>query len=321
MLETITDVAVGVIRRADGQILIGSRPEGKPWAGWWELPGGKIEPGESVVQALQRELQEEIGIHVTRMRPWVTHVHHYPKTTVRLHFCQVTDWTGQPSSLESQQLQWISVEDALAREDLLPATYPPLRWLQIPTRYLISNVRSASGLSAFTKQLQVALAQGITLVQWREPAWQAQSGEDSVYAGMLEVLDLCRTSGARLLVNSIHPSRWWEHADGVHLRADDAMALTTRPPLPQGHWVGVSTHSPVQLAKARELNAEFAVLGPVLETASHPDSKPLGWEQFERWRETAGLPVLAIGGQSSHTRETAWLRGAHGIAGIRQIID
>ncbi|AWB35140.1 Nudix family hydrolase [Orrella marina] len=321
MRETITDVAVGVIRREDGQILIGSRPEGKPWAGWWELPGGKIEPGESVGQALQRELLEEIGIHVTRMRPWVTHVHRYPNTTVRLHFWQVTGWTGQPSSLEKQQLQWTSVQDALNREDLLPATYPPLRWLQIPTRYLISNVGSSSRLPAFINQLQTALAQGITLVQWREPGWQALSGEEPVHAGMLQALALCQAAGARLLVNSVHPSLWWAQSDGVHLRADDAIALATRPTLPDGSWVGVSTHNLVQLAKARELNAEFAVLGPVLETASHPDGTPLGWEQFERLRENAGLPVLAIGGQSSKTLETARLRGAHGIAGIRQIID
>ena len=321
MDEVITDVAVGVICRDEGQILIGSRPEGKPWAGWWELPGGKIETNESVGQALTRELAEEIGIQVTRTRPWVTHVHRYPKTTVRLHFWQVTDWTGEPTSLEGQKLQWIKVQEALDREDLLPATYPPLRWLLIPNRYLISSVGGLSGLSGFIDRLKSALTQGIKLVQWREPAWQAACGEASGYEGMLEVLHLCRASGARLLINSVHPMSWWNQADGVHLRSEDAMNLSDRPALPAGHWVGVSTHNSEQLAKARALCAEFAVLGPVLETASHPDGHPMGWAQFERLRESAGLPVLAIGGQSSQTLETALSRGAHGIAGIRQIVD
>lgn len=321
MLERVTDVAVGVIVRADGKILLGSRPEGKPWAGWWELPGGKIEPGETVSQALVRELEEEIDIKVTSLRPWVTHIHRYPNNTVRLHFWRVTAWEREPVAQESQALQWVDISTALERKDLLPATYPPLRWLQVPDRYLISNVGGPQGMPGFMALLTRAIEQGISLVQWREPGWQQKSGSDSVLRGLNEALSLCRSAGVRLLVNSVHPAPWWSMADGVHLRASDAMALDARPALPEGHWVGVSTHSPLELEHARTIAADFAVLGPVLATQSHPDGTPLGWETFEAWREAAGLPVFAIGGQSTASYQTALSRGAHGIAGIRQLID
>ena len=321
MPEAIIDVAVGVICRQDGQILIGSRPQGKPWAGWWELPGGKIEPGEALLDALARELKEEIDIQVSQAWPWVTHVHRYPHSTVRLHFCRVTDWQGIPTPLENQQLQWIRVEDALERKDLLPATYPPLGWLQVPHQYLISGVNHPEHLDEFLQRLKRAFQQGVRLIQWREPEWQSTHGEASVYEAMQKVLTLCQQHQARLMINSVHPASWWTQAHGVHLRSQDMLSLSSRPDLGHGRWVGVSTHDPDQLHQAREIRADFAVLGPVLPTATHPDGKPLGWDTFEAWNLQAGLPVFALGGQSPDTLLTAWSRGAHGIAGIRQLVN
>ena len=171
MSDKIIDVAAGLILRPDGMLLLGQRPEGKPWSGWWELPGGKLEPGETVLQALARELQEEIGIRVTQSRPWVTYVHAYPHTTVRLAFCHVTGWEGEPRSLENQRLEWVDPANAASVGDLLPATLPPLRWLQLPTAYGISSIGSRAGLSAFLGRLDAALARGVRLVQLREPQW------------------------------------------------------------------------------------------------------------------------------------------------------
>ena len=318
MSDKIIDVAAGLIMRPDGQLLLGQRPEGKPWAGWWELPGGKLEPGETVLQALARELQEEIGITVTESRRWVTYVHAYPHTTVRLAFCFVTGWTGEPRSLENQRLEWVDPRQADRVGELLPATLPPLRWLRLPVTYGISAAGSPEGMPAFLERLDRALANGLKLVQWREPAWPG--GPSASQAGFDAALERCRRAGARLLVNSVHPQAWWRLADGVHLRASDAGGLQSRPDLPAGSLVGVSAHNHADIQRARELGADFAVLGPVAATPSHPAQPGLGWDGFEAANRDAGLPVYALGGQSPATLAQAQAHGAHGVAGIRGLL-
>ncbi|AHV94215.1 Nudix family hydrolase [Bordetella holmesii] len=318
MSDNIIDVAAGLILRPDGQLLLGQRPEGKPWAGWWELPGGKLEPGETVLQALARELQEELGITVTDSRRWVCYIHAYPHTTVRLAFCFVTGWTGEPRGLENQRLAWVDPRHAAQVGELLPATLPPLRWLRLPQTYAISAVGSPEAMPTFTQRLERALANGLKLLQWREPAWPG--GPAASRAGFETALDLCRRAGAQLLVNSVHPQDWWQQAHGVHLRASDAAALHSRPLLPEGSLVGVSAHNHAEIVHARELGADFAVLGPVADTLSHPGQTPLGWAGFEAANRDAGLPVFALGGQSLATLDQAQAHGAHGVAGIRGLL-
>jgi len=314
----IIDVAVGVMMRPDGQVLLGNRPAGKPWPGWWELPGGKIEPGETVLAALTRELDEEIGVRVTVAMPWVVHLHTYPHNTVRLHFCRVHDWEGEPHGRENQQLCWACPAQALTRRDLLPATYPPLRWLQLPERYAISALGTPHTAQAWLARLDALLAAGVRLVQWREPAWPHGPHAPDLHTLMQDALARCRAAGARLLVNSAHPRAWWDQADGVHLRAQEAAVLHARPDVA---LVGVSAHNAAELAQARTIGADFAVLGPVLATASHPDQPGMGWARFAEQVHTAGLPVYALGGQSAHTLQTAQCHGGHGVAGIRGDIN
>ena len=317
MHEKIIDVAVGVLLRPDGTVLLGNRPADKPWPGWWELPGGKLEPGETVMQALSRELREEIGITVTFARPWVTYVHKYPTTTVRLAFCRITGWEGEPRGLEKQELRWVDLKTAHEVPQLLPATLPPLRWLQLPEFYAISSAGSPEGLPAFLKRLDQALANGLKLLQWREPGWPEGVASKSLHAALLEVQSRCHAAGARVLVNSVHPLEWAQQADGLHLRTDDAHMHALRPELGKHQLLGMSTHHAEDLARARELQADFVVLGPVLPTASHPGVAGMGWEAFARLNEQAGMPVYALGGQSAATLPTALAVGGHGIAGIR----
>lgn len=317
MPEKIIDVAVGVLLRPDGTVLLGNRPADKPWPGWWELPGGKLEPGESVLQALTRELKEEIGIIVTQATPWVTYVHAYPTTTVRLAFCRVTEWTGEPQSLEGQFLRWVPIDSAQDIPQLLPATYPPLRWLQLPTVYAISSAGSPEQLPQFLNRLDHGLAAGIKLFQWREPSWPGGPTQADLHQALQSVLARCHAAGARILVNSIHPEAWWHEADGVHLRSQDAAQLNSRPTLAAGKRVGVSTHNLPELEHARALDADFAVLGPVLPTASHPGHPGIGWDNFAQLNAQAGLPVFALGGQSAATLAHAQSVGGHGFAGIR----
>jgi 8-oxo-dGTP diphosphatase len=120
------DVAVGVLIDPEGRFLLTSRPEGKVYAGYWEFPGGKVEPGESVVQALRRELNEELGITIGAAQPWQVELVDYPHARVRLHFCKVFEWTGEFDMREGQAMAWQTLPVQVA--PVLPGTVPVLRW-------------------------------------------------------------------------------------------------------------------------------------------------------------------------------------------------
>lgn len=323
MSKPFIDVAAGLILQPDGSLLLAQRPEDKPWAGWWELPGGKIEAGETTLQALARELKEELDIDVTHATPWVTYTHEYPKTVVRLAFCRVTGWNGEPVGVEGQQLAWTRPGTPLEVGPVLPATEPPLRWIQLPDRYLVTAIGSTAHFDKTLHTLTQALQQGLRLVQFREPTWMAEAETDA-YNAFKQVVQRCHEYGARCLINSAHPESWWALADGIHWRADDAgMLARTGKAIKDLHpgLMAVSAHNVEQLAVARALDADFAVLGHVLDTPSHPGRPGMGWTQFASLAEQAGLPVFAIGGQSSATMKTAQQHGAHGIAGIRYLLD
>jgi len=120
------DVAVGILMKPNGDVLLGSRPEGKPYAGYWEFPGGKVEAGEAVFDALKREFAEEIGVRIISAEPWCGVEHVYPHAHVRLHFFISREWQGEPRALEGQQLAW---QGQMQLEPILPATIPLLVWL------------------------------------------------------------------------------------------------------------------------------------------------------------------------------------------------
>ncbi|MGO4330741.1 NUDIX domain-containing protein [Cupriavidus sp. 2TAF22] len=123
----VTEVAVGVMVQPGGRFLLAQRPAGKPYEGYWEFPGGKLEPGESVEEALARELHEELGIEVSQCVRWHVLEHDYPHAYVRLHFCKVTAWSGELVGREGQAFSWQSAPVAVG--PLLPATVPVVDWL------------------------------------------------------------------------------------------------------------------------------------------------------------------------------------------------
>ncbi len=127
------DVAVGVLVRPDGHFLLTSRPEGKVYAGYWEFPGGKLEAGETVEQALRRELHEELGITIGAAHPWQVTLMDYAHARVRLHFCKVFDWTGEFEMRERQQMAWQTLPVTSA--PLLPGTLPVLAWFAAERRF------------------------------------------------------------------------------------------------------------------------------------------------------------------------------------------
>ena len=125
--RSLVQVAVGVLIQNDSAFLLTSRPVGKVYAGYWEFPGGKLEAGETVEQALRRELREEIGISIGNCTLWKTERIDYPHALVQLNFCKVTQWSGDLEMHEGQQFAWQHLPVTVT--PVLPGTVPVLQWL------------------------------------------------------------------------------------------------------------------------------------------------------------------------------------------------
>ncbi|ODT84353.1 MAG: DNA mismatch repair protein MutT [Nitrosomonadales bacterium SCN 54-20] len=310
---SIVEVAAAVIIRSDGSFLLARRPEGKPYAGYWEFPGGKVNPEESLLRALKRELLEELGIHVKHAYPWITRIFTYPHATVRLHFYRVVEWHGEPHPYEDQELSW-QFADNVSVEPLLPANAPVLRALDLSPLYGITNA-AEWGPQIAAARIEHALQKGLRLVQLREKEMQSKALE----AFTREVTALAHHYGARILVNSGtgNASLCQElDMDGIHFTSVDLMNLSKRPDV---EWCGASCHNAEELFRAEQLEMDFAVLAPVLPTLSHPDSPALGWRKFARLIQGRAIPVYALGGLRSEDLAIAWEHGAHGIALMRRI--
>ena len=303
----VVDVAVGVLLRPDGQFLLGSRPAGKPYAGYWEFPGGKLEQGETALQALVRELQEEMGITVTAATPWLTQSFVYPHATVRLHFFHVTGWTGEIQAREAQEFAW-QTNRQLSVSPILPANGPIMRGLQLPQQLALSNA-AGLGVAQWLRCLAQRLQGGPLWLVLREPQL-----DSTAFAELAEqVIPLVQGQGGRVLLHQHIALARGLGADGVHLSASQAASLSRRP---RGlDWVGASVHNPLELAQAQSLSVDYAMLGHVQATASHPDQAPLGWTGFAALMAQGWpFPLYALGGLHLADLATARQHGAHGIA-------
>ncbi len=302
------EVAAAVILRDEGQFLLAQRPAGKVYAGYWEFPGGKVEPGESAAAALSRELHEELGIDVELAHPWITRDYDYEHAAVRLRFFRVMRWRGEPHGREHQRLSWQSVFQQTVAP-LLPANGPILRALKLPAVCGISNVASL-GENEFLRHLERALQNGMRLLQLREP----QLPGDSLLKLAARVVKLAHDHGARVVINGNPEIAGLSGADGVHLNSAQLMRTVTRPTC---DLVGASCHDAEELARAAALGADYVVLGPVLPTPSHPGNPGMGWERFAVLLENYPLPAYALGGMRKADLVTAWQAGAHGIGQLR----
>ena len=293
-------MAAAVIQRPDGAFLLAQRPPGKVYAGYWEFPGGKVEPGEPAARALERELHEELGIDVETAYPWITRVFTYPHATVRLRFFRVLSWKNEPHPREGQAIAWQRLHEQMVTPTL-PANAPVLASLALPVEYAVTDA-TRWGSAAMLEKLERRLEQGLKLLQVREPGL----GAEDLQIFLEQALARARRYGCKVMVKSPHPG-----ADGVHFTASQLMNLTERP---KSMLAAASSHTRHELERAMQLELDFAVVGPVKEKA---DAVALGWERFAGMVRGATLPVYAIGGLARADMQDAWRAGAHGVAMIR----
>ncbi len=294
------EVAAAVLERPDGAFLLAQRPAGKVYAGYWEFPGGKVEPGEAPAQALARELHEELGIDVRRAYPWIVRVYTYPHGTVRLNFFRVASWDGEPHPREDQAIVW-QRHGALTAAPMLPANAPVLAALSLPFEYAITDA-ARFGIAPMLERLECRLAGGLKLLQIREPA--LSPADRDLFTE--QAIGLAHRYGCRVLTKLPHSG-----ADGRHFTAAELMRLAERPA--EG-LAAASCHTRAELERALALQLDFAVLGPVREKAG---AAALGWEAFAAIARGTSIPIYAIGGLHVDDLETAWRHGAHGVAMIR----
>jgi 8-oxo-dGTP diphosphatase len=310
------EVAAGILTDACGRVLLMQRLPGKHLAGLWEFPGGKVEPGETVEQALIRELDEELGVEVRACTRLISIPWRYPQKSVRLHALRVTAWAGETHAREGHPLRWVRVNEMDAAE-MPPADAPILTALRLPPYYVITSETGAGPFPVASKDRDRAGSKNVPaahlafLVQLRMPGAPREDVRRMAAAQIAADPSLRE----RLLVNrDIDLAR--ELRVGVHLRAAQLRELRERP-LPPQYWVAASCHDEAELELAAQLGLDFATLSPVCATASHPGAKPLGWSRVRQMISDAPLPVYALGGVGPDDLEAAHAAGAQGVAGIR----
>ncbi|MCK8516302.1 Nudix family hydrolase [Methylonatrum kenyense] len=303
-------VAAGVIQGPDSRFLVSQRPRHLHQGGLWEFPGGKLEAGESAFQALQRELSEELGIRVRQAEPLIRVPWRYPDKTVVLHVWRVTGFDGEPEPREGQAMRWVDGVQ-LAALRFPAANQPIVTAARLPDRYLITP-EPAGPVDGFLAALDRAVANGIDLIQLR-----ARSLDDAAYARLAEqVVAHLGKRPVQLLLNA-QPSLAVSLGVGLHLSARRLRALATRPRLAPGQWLAASCHSTAELWQAVHKGVDFAVLGPVLPTRSHPEAGGIGFDRLHALLREVPLPTYALGGLDPTHLDTAKAHGAQGIAAIR----
>ena len=319
-------VVAGVIEDVDGGVLVAQRPAGKSMAGAWEFPGGKLHSGEGRLAGLVREFDEELGIRVEAARPLIRYRHRYPGLEVDLDVWRVERWSGIPRGREGQAIGWYPLAQ-LEQLGLLPADAAILRAIRLPSLCAVTPPQAGLGEEVFLDQLEQAAGRaGAEMICLRRPDIDVHDLL-SLAAGAA-----CRIegTGTRLMLHgdpaTLAPfleslphslaARLEPAIAGLHVPVRYMDAMTARP-VPTRLWFGASCHDAGELKAALALGADYAFLGPVKRTSSHPGKAGMGWGRFADLVRELPLPVYAIGGLGPADLETAWAAGAQGIAAIR----
>ena len=314
----ITEVAVAVFLKPDGTFLLSSRPEGKPYAGYWEFPGGKIELGESIRDALVRELIEELNVTITRTTPWFTFMMHYTHATVRLHCWRVTAWQGEMRGMERQQFAWqqLNANHELTVTPTLPGCVPIFKALALPLIYGRADPGEMS-TESYLQHLRLSWSHNASnappVLEFEssnnKPMIQLHANNLSAVMGAAHavfverVQKLAHEAGIKMLIGGDISLAKNIGTDGVQLNAIQLYSLTERPDFA---LVGVTVSTREELLLAAKWQCDFAVM----ELA---DTSHFNWSAFAELIQATPLPCYASGALTTNDLAIAITHGAHGI--------
>lgn len=313
MQSTVLDmgavhVAVAVIVNKNGDILIQKRAEDTHQGGLWEFPGGKLEQHEQVVDALEREIQEELGITVKASRPLIKITHQYGDRRVLLDVYLVNNWLHEPKPLEGQPLAWVK-PGQLSDYPMPAADVPIVNAINLPSSYVITPPHIEDAVK-FLRQFSHLLEQGERLFLYRVKKLNDISHQD-LYDRMSA---LTRQYRAEIVIHETN--RATLESENTNLHLTEAALNQSKEKNPSVNLLGVSCHSLDMILKAQAIGADFAMLSPVNYTRSHPEKEPIGWTKFNEIVDQVNIPVYALGGMEKKDIEASWTHGAQGVAGI-----
>ncbi len=310
-LDAPVHVVAGVLRDTRGRILLARRTEGRDLAGAWEFPGGKLEPGESPAKALERELFEELGIHIGSIEPLICVPQRYASKSIMLDVYTVLSYTGKPIGREKQALAWSPLEKLISYP-MPPADKPVVAALTLPNIIAITPEFNRDK-NYYLSCIQQQLVSGIDYIQLRCKSLTPIKLKELA----MDIRTLCHEHKATLFINeNIELAKMLDCP--VHLKSSQLMQNDIALRL-SGHPFSSACHTIDDLKKAESMAALFAVLGPVLKTNSHPDSDGIGWSAFTQMRNEVSLPIFALGGLGMKNISEARQHGAQGVAGISQL--
>jgi len=304
-------VAVAAVVNESDEVLISRRLASAHQGGLWEFPGGKLEPRESVSDALKRELHEELGIQPLSMRPLIRIAHDYHDKSVLLDTWRVDDYAGVATPREGQPLRWVPIADLGAMQ--FPAANSGIvKALQLAQRMLITPDLGTDRPADFLRTLRASLRRhDLTLVQLRAKSIDAHKYLELARGALQE----CTSLGAGLILNGDPRMLRKVSARGVHIPGTDLAGYRERP-VDGDKYLSVSVHDEREIELAQRLDPDFVLLSPVKATTSHTQARPLGWERFHALAEILDVPVFALGGLQPGDLDAAQRNGAQGIAAI-----
>ncbi|SFV65781.1 Mutator mutT protein (7,8-dihydro-8-oxoguanine-triphosphatase) [hydrothermal vent metagenome] len=294
----VQSVVVAIFQDGN-KILLAQRKKNTFMSGFWELSGGKVEEGEKKVDALIREIKEELGVEILESQFFTKFTQQYKDRKINLFFYKIKKYQGIPEGLEGQEIKWV-IKDEVDNFKLLPTMNKLLKILNLPDTLWITPEEIT------LIEIKQKLKQGIKLVQLRSKKTFTKKEIQQIY-------ELCQKYQAKLMLNTQNMDFSLDCVDGFHLNTKLLFELKK---IPSDKLISTVAHNKIELEKAYKLEADFCFISPVLATSSHQTTKPLGWDGAKKLFEISKLPVYFLGGLSNKELSKAKEIGAIGIAGI-----